>query len=62
MCLSGLGSGPYFAALPKAQKWREALAVHPSVREADAPGYNDRLRRFMQNKGGVLAQLDEVAV
>ena len=45
-----------FDGLPKVKKWREALAARPSVRNAVVPDYNDRLRRFLYRKNGVLVQ------
>ena len=36
-----------FAAKPKVQKWRKALAARPSVQAAVAADYPERLRRFL---------------
>jgi glutathione S-transferase len=46
-----------FDVLPKVQKWREALAARPSVKNAVVPDYNDRLLRFLQKKNGILGRL-----
>ncbi|WP_048648071.1 glutathione S-transferase family protein [Nitratireductor soli] len=43
-----------FDGLPKLVKWRAALAERPSVREAVIFDYEDRLRRFLEKKGGVI--------
>ena len=45
-----------FDGLPKVRKWREALARRPSVRNAVVPDYGDRLRRFLDNKNGLLVR------
>ena len=37
-----------FAATPRVRAWRAALAARPSVRDAVAPDYADRLRAFLQ--------------
>lgn len=37
-----------FAATPRVRAWRAALATRPSVRDAVAPDYGDRLRAFLQ--------------
>lgn len=37
-----------FAATPHVRAWRAALAARPSVRDAVAPDYGDRLRAFLQ--------------
>lgn len=49
-----------FDGLPKVQEWRRALAERSSVREAVTPDYNERFRRFLHKKNGVLAQMDRV--
>ncbi|KQV88399.1 glutathione S-transferase family protein [Pelomonas sp. Root1237] len=45
-----------FDGLPRVQAWREALAGRPSVREAVAPGYAQRLRDFLLERGCALAR------
>lgn len=50
-----------FDSLTKVPAWRRALAERPSVREAVVADYNDRLRRFLERKGGVVVQLDKAA-
>lgn len=50
-----------FDGLTKVPAWRRALAERPSVREAVVADYNDRLRRFLERKGGVVVQLDKAA-
>ena len=45
-----------FDALPRVQAWRERLAGRPSVREAVAPGYAERLRGFLLERGGALSR------
>lgn len=51
--LTDLGT---FDALPKVRKWREALSRRPSVRDAVVPDYDVRLRRFLNNKDGLLVR------
>lgn len=50
-----------FEGLPKVHKWRKVLAERPSVKGAVAPGFNDRLRRFLEKKDGVLVRQDQAA-
>jgi len=45
-----------FDGLPRVQAWREALAGRPSVREAVAAGYAERLRGFLVERGGALVR------
>ena len=45
-----------FDGLPRVQAWREALAGRPSVREAVAAGYAERLRGFLLERGGALSR------
>ncbi|WEX11296.1 glutathione S-transferase family protein [Chelativorans sp. AA-79] len=49
-----------FDGLTKVQAWRRALAERPSVRNAVAPDFSDRLRRFLAKKGGLLARKQAV--
>ena len=44
----GIAETGVFAGLPRLQAWRAALAARPSVRDAVAPDYPDRLRAFLQ--------------
>lgn len=43
----GIADTGVFAELPKLQAWRRALAARPSVRDAVAPDYAERLRGFL---------------
>jgi glutathione S-transferase len=45
-----------FDELPRLQAWRERLAGRPSVREAVAPGYAERLRTFLLDRGTALSR------
>ena len=45
-----------FDELPRVQAWREQLARRPSVREAVAPGYAERLRGFLLARGTALSR------
>jgi glutathione S-transferase len=45
-----------FAATPKVRAWREALAVRPSVKNAVAGDYPEKLMRFIQGRNGALAR------
>ncbi|WP_457417973.1 glutathione S-transferase family protein [Roseateles sp. P5_E7] len=45
-----------FDELPCVQAWREQLAGRPSVREAVAPGYAERLRGFLLARGTALSR------
>ncbi len=42
---------------PKLAAWRGALAARPSVRDAVAPDYPDRLAAFVRRQGGHLGRL-----
>lgn len=62
------GERSLFDGLPKVRAWRSALAARPSVRQAVAPDYAQRLERFLLERGSALsrristwAQADEVA-
>ena len=46
-----------FAATPKVNAWRAALAARPSVRAAVVPDYLKRLERFVAKQNGYLAGL-----
>ncbi|MEO7578901.1 MAG: glutathione S-transferase C-terminal domain-containing protein, partial [Massilia sp.] len=43
-----------FDATPKLRAWRQALGERPSVQEAVAPDYPQRLAQFVIRRGGVL--------
>lgn len=47
--------------LPRLNAWRAALAARPSVRDAVAPDYPQRLRAFIEAQGGHLAGLSRAA-
>ncbi|WP_198421161.1 glutathione S-transferase family protein [Mesorhizobium carmichaelinearum] len=42
---------------PRVQAWRQALSDHPSIRDAVAPDYPQRLHAFLQAKGSFLSSL-----
>ena len=44
----GIADTGVFAGLPRLQAWRAALAARPSVRDAVAPDYPERLHGFLQ--------------
>lgn len=46
-----------FTGLDKVGAWRQALARRPSVMNAVVADYNDRLRRFLATKNGVIVNL-----
>jgi glutathione S-transferase len=46
-----------FDGKPKLQVWRRALAERPSVRNAVVTDFQDRLRDYVREKGGYLANL-----
>lgn len=50
-----------FAKTPKVRAWRAALAGRPSVRNAVAPGYPQRLRAFLAKHDAWLLRLESVA-
>lgn len=50
-----IGDFGVFDGLSKVTAWRRSLSARPSVREAVAPDYADRLERFIERKGGALA-------
>jgi len=45
-----------FDGLPRVQRWREALAGRPSVREAVPTGYAQRLLGFLLERGSALSR------
>ncbi len=46
----------FWIGLPKLQRWRQALALRPSVRAAVPPDYAERLQRFLQARGSALSR------
>jgi len=53
----GIAATGIFAARPKLAAWRAALAARPSVRDAVAPDYADRLRAFLRRHDAHLLKL-----
>ena len=51
-----------FEARPKLARWREALAVRPSVRGAVAADYAEELLAFVTARSGHMARLAEAAL
>lgn len=47
----------FFEGLPKVCAWRAALAARPSVREAVAPDYPERLRAFLKARNSHLSSM-----
>ena len=47
----------FFDGLPKLEAWRHRLADRPSVREAVAPDYRERLRAFLLARGTALSEV-----
>ena len=47
----------FFAGTGKLRAWRQALAVRPSVRDAVAPDYAEKLARFLKARNSALAAL-----
>jgi glutathione S-transferase len=43
--------------VPKVHAWRAALAARPSVRDAVAADYADRLRGFLRDRNAYLHQI-----
>ncbi len=50
-----------FGDTPKLRAWRAALAARPSVRDAVAPDYPQRLRDFLARHDAWLLRLGSVA-
>lgn len=50
-----IGDFGVFDGLSKVPVWRRNLSSRPSVQDAVAPDYADRLERFIDRKGGALA-------
>jgi glutathione S-transferase len=51
-----IGDFGFFAATPKVSAWRVRLAQRPSVREAVAPDYDERLLAFLRRRGSALSR------
>jgi glutathione S-transferase len=51
-----IGDFRFWPGLPKLRAWRAALAARASVRAAARADYPQRLREFLQRRGGALAQ------
>ncbi|MCB2041416.1 MAG: glutathione S-transferase family protein [Rhodoferax sp.] len=52
----GIGDFGFCDGLSKVRRWREALAVRPSVVEAVSPEYGQRLRAFLRARGSALSR------
>ena len=50
-----------FDHTPKVRRWRDALAMRPSVRNAASPQYPERLMAFLRARGSALSRRIEVA-
>ena len=50
-----------FERTPKVRRWRDALAMRPSVRAAASPQYPERLMAFLHARGSALSRRIEVA-
>lgn len=57
-----IGDFGFWAAMPKVQRWRETLAVRPSVVAAGSPVYADHLRGFLRARGSALSQCMDIAI
>jgi glutathione S-transferase len=53
----GIAETGIFAGRPKLSAWRAALAARPSVRDAVAPDYAERLRAFLRRQDAHLLRL-----
>jgi len=51
-----LGEPDLFTGLPRLQRWRIALAQRPSVRQAVAADYPQRLREFLRTRGSAVSR------
>ncbi|RYF42561.1 MAG: glutathione S-transferase family protein [Comamonadaceae bacterium] len=54
-----MGEPDAFAAAPRLRAWRKALAGRPSVQQAVARDYPEKLRRFIAQRGGELGRRAE---
>ena len=50
-----IGEAGFFEGLPRVRAWRAALAERPSVQEAVAPDYAERLVAFLEARGSELS-------
>lgn len=57
-----IGDFGFWHGVPKVQRWREALAVRPSVAAAVSPAYVDHLRGFLRARGSALSQRMDIAI
>ncbi|WP_332749876.1 glutathione S-transferase family protein [Hydrogenophaga sp.] len=57
-----IGDFGFWKGLPKVQRWREALAVRPSVIAAVSPAYADRLLVFLRARSSALSRRMDAAV
>jgi glutathione S-transferase len=55
-----IGDFGFWNGVPKVMRWREALAVRPSVAAAVSPEYAERLRGFLRARGSALSQRIDV--
>lgn len=51
----------FLTGLPKVQAWRQALAARSTVQQAVKPDYPERLRAFLLEREGALAEMMVVA-
>ena len=51
-----------FETTPKLRRWREALALRPSVRDAVEPSYPDRLATFLRARNSALSRRIEATL
>lgn len=56
-CLERIEGGDFLEHAPRARRYRAALAERPSVRDAVAPDYPERLMRFIVERDKALAAL-----
>jgi glutathione S-transferase len=57
-----IGDFGFWSGVPKVQRWREALAVRPSVAAAAPPDYGQRLRDFLRARGSALSRRMDGAI
>lgn len=55
-----IGDFGFWTGVPKVQRWREALAVRPSVAAAVSPTYGERLQGFLLARGSSLSRRIDV--
>ena len=51
-----IGEADFFEGLPRVRAWRAALAARPSVQDAVAPDYAERLIAFLESRGSELSR------